>query len=116
MQTEQHPAPVVLTADEIELIPPRPLGTLAGVANRVLWQSDTSIAGVLSIDAGHRLGAHTHRANHHHMWVLDGTAIILGSRVTPGSYIHIPAGVEHDIDATSSEGCTVYYLYLQPPG
>jgi quercetin dioxygenase-like cupin family protein len=116
MQTESHPAPVVLTADEIELVPPRPLGNLRGISNRVLWQSDNSIAGVLSVDAGHRLGAHTHHANHHHMWVLDGTAMILGSRVTPGSYIHIPAGVEHDIDATSSEGCTVYYLYLQPPG
>jgi quercetin dioxygenase-like cupin family protein len=33
--------------------------------------------------------------------------------VTAGAYVHIPAGVDHDIDATETDGCTLYYLYLR---
>jgi hypothetical protein len=45
--------------------------------------------------------------------VLEGHATILGRTLGPGSYAHIPSGVEHDIDARSSDGCTVFYLYLR---
>jgi mannose-6-phosphate isomerase-like protein (cupin superfamily) len=114
MERTARAKPVVLTADAIEAIAAEPLATLAGASHRVLWRSDTSMAGVLTIAGGHRLGAHAHRANHHHMWVLDGRAVILDTEVGPGSYVHIPAGVEHDIDATSSDGCTVFYLYVNP--
>jgi quercetin dioxygenase-like cupin family protein len=104
----------VLTADAISALPPVPLGGIEGVSHRVLWQSETSMAGVLTVAAGHRLGTHAHRLNHHHMWVIEGSAVILGKDVGPGSYVHIPGGVEHDIDATASQGCTVFYLYLRP--
>jgi uncharacterized RmlC-like cupin family protein len=107
-------APVLLTAEAVAAIAPQPLGTIEGVSHRVLWQTGTSMAGVLTVSAGHRLGAHAHRVNHHHMWVLEGHARILDTEVGPGSYAHIPCGVEHDIDATSTDGCTVFYLYLSP--
>lgn len=104
----------MLDAAGVAGLPLRPLGDLDGVRHRVLWQDGTSMAGVLTVDAGHALGAHTHRENHHHIWVLEGQATILGTELGPGSYAHIPAGVEHDIDARGTEGCTVYYLYLRP--
>lgn len=108
------PAPVVLTAEQIMAIPPEPLGPIAGVTHRVLWRSESSMAGVLTVEPGHRLGMHAHRVNHHHVWVLDGHAMVLGTTLGSGSYVHIPSGVDHDIDATASEGCTVFYLYLRP--
>ena len=114
METIQIPMPTVLTAQAIERIPPRPLGSVEGVTHRVLWTSETSLAGVMTVAAGHRLGAHTHRVNHHHVWVLEGSAELLGSTVGPGSYVHVPAGVEHDFDATYTDGCTFFYLYLKP--
>jgi mannose-6-phosphate isomerase-like protein (cupin superfamily) len=114
METPTATNPTVLDADDITALPVEPLGALGGVTHRVLWRNDTSMAGVLMVEAGHHLGAHTHRANHHHMWVLEGHAQVLGRELDAGSYVHIPAGVEHDIDATATEGCTVYYLYLQP--
>ena len=86
------PVPIVLTADEITAIPSEPLGSIEGVAHRVLWRNDTSMAGVLTVDGGHRLGTHAHRVNHHHMWVLDGQALILGTEVGPGSYLQSLAG------------------------
>jgi quercetin dioxygenase-like cupin family protein len=103
----------VLTADEIAALPARPLGSDPGVTNRVLWSTETSMAGVLHVAAGHSLGAHAHHANHHHMWVLAGEALVLGETLGAGSYVHIPSGVDHDIDASSSDGCDVFYLYIR---
>jgi mannose-6-phosphate isomerase-like protein (cupin superfamily) len=103
--------PIVLTASDVAAIPTAPLGTLDGVTHRVLWRDGTSMSGVLRVGAGRRLGAHAHRANHHHLWVLEGRATILGTEVGSGSYVHGPVGVTHDIDATATDGCTVFYLY-----
>jgi mannose-6-phosphate isomerase-like protein (cupin superfamily) len=105
---------MLLTPAAIEAIPPVPLGVMGGVTHRVLWRSDTSMAGVLTVAAGSRLGTHAHRVNHHHMWVLDGHAVVLGESIGPGTYVHIPSGVDHDIDASGTEGCAVFYLYLRP--
>jgi len=106
--------PTVLTADAIAHLADQQLDTLDGISHRILWRSDTSMAGVLHVAGGHRLGTHSHRRNEHHMWVLNGQAIVLGHVVSAGSYIHVPSGVDHDIDASASAGCTVYYLYLLP--
>jgi quercetin dioxygenase-like cupin family protein len=108
--------PTVLTSDAVEALPVEPLGTLEGVSHRVLWRDDTSMAGVLTVEAGHRLGRHRHRVNHHHLWVLEGRATILDTELGPGAYAHIPSGVDHDIDATTTDGCTVFYLYLRVAG
>ena len=104
---------LVLDAAAITALPDTPLGYLAGVRRRVLWVSNTSEAGVLEVSAGHRLGLHAHRSNQHHLWVLAGTARIVGHDLSAGGYVHVPAGVEHDIDATGTDGCSVYYLYLR---
>jgi uncharacterized RmlC-like cupin family protein len=103
--------PVVLTAADVAARPDVPLGSLRGVTHRVLWSDGTSMAGVLTVAAGHQLGSHAHRENHHHMWVIAGRATILGTDLGPGGYVHIPAGVDHDIDASATDGCTVFYLY-----
>ena len=68
---------------------------------------------MLVIFAGHHLGPHTHRTNHHHLWVLDGRATVLDTELGPWSFVHVPSGVEHDIDATATEGCAVFYLYAR---
>jgi quercetin dioxygenase-like cupin family protein len=113
MQAVVEQRPVVLTAEAIAAVPATPLGNLDGVVHRVLWRNEKSMAGVLTVEAGRRLGAHTHRVNHHHLWLLDGRATILGTELGPGSYVHVPSGVEHDIDASATDGCTVFYLYLR---
>jgi quercetin dioxygenase-like cupin family protein len=105
--------PVVLTPEAVQAFPQQPLGHLPGISRRVLWHDGESEAGVLEIESGHNLGAHTHRASHHHFWVLSGRAEVLGTELGPGSYVHIPDGVEHDVDATLTEGCSVFYLYLR---
>jgi len=105
--------PIVLDAADVDDLPRHSLGGIPGTEQRVLWDDGTSSAGILTVAAGHHLGRHAHRQNHHHMWVLEGHAEIVDSEVGPGSYIHIPAGVHHDLDATLTEGCTIFYLYLR---
>lgn len=116
METAFVSQPVVLTATEVEALPLEPLGHLSGVSHRIVWRDGTSMAGVMKVDAGQRLGPHAHRFNHHHLWVIAGSADILGTEVGPGSYVHIPMGIDHDIDASTTEGCTVFYLYAPRPG
>jgi quercetin dioxygenase-like cupin family protein len=107
---------LVLPAQAIAALPEVPLDrSVAGVTHRVLWRNDTSMAGVMTVVAAHRLGRHAHRYHHHHLWVLEGEAEILGQRVGEGGYVHVPEGVEHDVDARATAGCTVFYLYLRPP-
>lgn len=112
MDTSTPSTPVVLSAEAISDLPLVPLGHLEGVRHRVLWSDETSMAGVMEVEAGHHLGEHSHRRHHHHVWILEGGARVLGEDLVAGSYVHIPHGVAHDIDATASEGCTFLYLYL----
>lgn len=109
-----RPSPTVLSPGAIASLPDVPLGVGGGVTHRVLWRDESSLVGVLTIAPGARLGLHEHRRNHHHIWVIDGAAAILGHTVHAGGYVHVPAGVEHDLDATSTEGCTAFYVY-EPP-
>ena len=108
-------AATVMSAAAIQGIPGQPLGAVQGTEHRVLWSDGKAMAGVLTVQAEHELGAHTHRENQHHFWVLSGQAEVLGETVGAGSYVHVPPGVEHNVDATGTDGCTVFYLYL-PPG
>jgi mannose-6-phosphate isomerase-like protein (cupin superfamily) len=110
------PGPQLLSAHDITGLPVSPIGTLPGVERKILWREGSAEAGVLVVMGGHQLGVHTHRRNHHHLWVLDGHATILGHEVGPGSFVHVPVGVEHDIDARGTEGCAVFYVYAPTAG
>ena len=107
--------PTVLDGTAIAQLTSEPFGPRPSAAtNTVLWHDGASMAGLLTVTAGERLGAHTHHRNHHHIWVVSGAARIAGQLLAEGGYAHIPAGVEHDIDATGTAGCTVFYLYQRP--
>ena len=112
--SEPSRQPTVLEPDAVAEIVGEPLGSLPGVTNAVLNDDGTSITGILTVEKGHRLGRHQHRHHVHHMWVLDGEARIAERLLGPRSYVHIPVGVEHDIDATATDGVTVYYSYVRP--
>ncbi|HEX6420287.1 MAG TPA: cupin domain-containing protein [Acidimicrobiales bacterium] len=90
-----------------------PLEEFDRVSYKLLWRSGKSVAGLMRVAPGGSVSSHTHRHSHHHMWVVDGTAEMLGERVGPGTYVHVPAGVEHGITEPGEQGCTLLYLYLR---
>lgn len=115
-RTVQEPTPVatVVDGETAEALPSLPLEGFEGVTYKLLWQSGKSVAGIMRVPAGREIGSHVHQRSHHHIWVQEGSAEMVGRRVGPGSYVHVPAGVEHGITGVEApEGLTVLYLYLR---
>ena len=83
-----------------------------GVHYVTLWREHKSLAGLMELDPGAELPEHTHGASTHHVWVVAGSARVEGRRLTAGSYLHVPAGVPHGLEALD-DGCTLFYLYLR---
>ncbi|MFP3899439.1 MAG: cupin domain-containing protein [Acidimicrobiia bacterium] len=110
------PAATVVDREAAEALPALPLEGFEGVTYKLLWRSGKSVAGIMHVRPGREVGAHVHQRSHHHIWVLEGSAEMVGRRVGPGSYVHVPAGVEHGITGVEGhDGLTVYYLYLRDP-
>jgi mannose-6-phosphate isomerase-like protein (cupin superfamily) len=107
------PFATLVTDEAAEALAWHPFEALEGVEYKLLWRSGQSVAGILRIAPGSSMSPHAHVRSHHHMWVIAGHAEMLGEQVGPGTYLHIPAGVEHGIHDVGDEGCTLLYLYLQ---
>jgi hypothetical protein len=109
-------ASVLLDAEAIARLPRRT--QTPGVTTALLWRRGGSHAGVLWLEPGARLGAHTHSRHVHHVWVVEGEMHCLGRDLGPGAYAFVPLGVEHD-SLAGPEGATFFYLYLdvheEPP-
>src|SRR5581483_7471051 len=98
--------PILLDADQVKALPDRRLPGMEATPTKLLWRSGDSVAGLLY------LSLHRHRYAHHHAWVVDGHCEVMGRIFGPGSYIHIPPGVDHDVLAAGPEGATVFYLFI----
>lgn len=108
----QEVFPVVLDAESIEQLPARRLPGMKDTPSKLLWRSGDSVAGILCVPPDGTVTMHRHRYAHHHTWVVEGTCTILGRTLGPGSYVHVPPGVEHDVVAAGPDGATVFYLFI----
>lgn len=106
------PRELVVDADEVEQRR-RDQGTeeAPGVRRTTLSQYGSSAAGVLTLEPGSELGEHTHASHGHHVWVVSGTAEVLGRRLGPGSYWFVPAGPPHALAAVGDAPCELFYVY-----
>ena len=100
---------LVATGAEIDDMPWSTL--MAGVHQKILWQSGDTTLGLMKVDPGHENPEHVHHAAHHHILVLSGEATMIGKRVGPGSYVYIPPTVAHAVTEVGAEGCTFFYTY-----
>jgi mannose-6-phosphate isomerase-like protein (cupin superfamily) len=107
------PATVLAGPATIERLPWEPLPGFEHVTQKLLWRSGRSQCGIMRIPPGDGMSPHAHQRAHHHVWVLEGSAVLLGARVVPGTYVHIPATVEHGFSDAGPRGCTMLYLYLR---
>lgn len=109
---------LLLDSYEVASRPWRRFADTDGLHDRVLWQDPMgrSYAGLLGMSAGASLPAHVHHHATHHLWVVSGDCMINGRRLDSGSYVFVPAGVEHGIGRAGRAGCLLFYLYLVAPG
>lgn len=84
-----------------------------GVTRTTLSAHGGTAAGALTVQPGSELAEHTHASHGHHVWVVSGTAEVLGRRLGPGSYWYVPAGPAHALAAVGDEPCELFYVYEQ---
>jgi quercetin dioxygenase-like cupin family protein len=108
----QEVFPILLDTASIEHLAAKRLPGMESTLSKLLWRSGDSVAGVMYVKPGAPMTLHRHRNAHHHAWVVEGTCTILGRTLGPGSYAHIPPGVDHDVVATGPEGATIFYLFI----
>ena len=82
-----------------------------GVTRTTLWHHQGSAAGTLSLRPGAALREHTHDGFGHHVWVVGGTAEVLGRQLSAGAYWYVPAGRAHALIATGDEPCELFWVY-----
>jgi quercetin dioxygenase-like cupin family protein len=108
----QEVFPIVLDADVIERLPAKWLPGMESTPSKLLWRSGDSVAGIMYVEPSCGVTLHRHRHAHHHAWVVEGTCQIMDRTLGPGSYTHIPPGIDHDVVAAGPEGATIFYLFI----
>jgi quercetin dioxygenase-like cupin family protein len=104
----------VLSATTIRERPRRPFQGLHGVEHTTLWSEGSSYAGLLWVKPGRHIPDHSHHQACHHVWVVEGSAVVEDRELAAGSYWYIPPGRNHGVRAGAS-GCQLLYLYLPAP-
>jgi mannose-6-phosphate isomerase-like protein (cupin superfamily) len=102
---------IARSGQDIEAMPWEEIPTLAGVYQKILWQSGDVTLGLMRVDEGRENPEHVHHAAHHHILVLDGECTMVGKRLGPGSYVYIPPTVAHAVTDVGVGGCTFFYTY-----
>jgi quercetin dioxygenase-like cupin family protein len=105
---------VILDADQVAALPEEAVKPgHHDVRQSLLWRSGAAYAGLMTLDPGARLPAHSHHVMAHHVWVVRGEAHVLHQRLGAGSYWYIPPGIDHGLSA-GTDGCSLFYLYAPP--
>lgn len=105
---------VTASSDEIEALPWEPLREIgSGVQHKVLWRTGDSVAGVMELAPGGQVNAHVHARSHHHLWVVEGELAVHGTPLGPGSFAHVPEGVEHELVNVGDGPCRFLYTYVR---
>ncbi len=106
---------LLLGGRDVAMLPWRAFAGRAGLRDRVLWQDPEgkSYAGLLHMDGGTSVPPHVHGHAVHHLWLVSGSCTINGRILDDGSYVFVPAGLEHGIQQAGRAGCVLFYLYLR---
>ena len=93
---------ILLDGRDVARLPWRAFAGSEGLRDRVLWQDPggRTYAGLLHMDAGASVPPHVHRHAAHHLWVVSGSCTVNGRALGGGSYMFVPAGLEHGIQRT----------------
>jgi quercetin dioxygenase-like cupin family protein len=102
---------MVLGAQDVDARAWEPMPGQTGVFSKLLWRSGDVAIGLIRVDAGAEKAAHVHHGAHHHIWVVSGSATMVGQELAAGSYVYIPPGVMHEVTAVGPDGITFFYTY-----
>ena len=102
---------LVFGTQDVDALAWEPMPGQTGVFSKILWRSGDVAIGLIRVDAGAEKAAHVHHGAHHHIWVVSGSATMVGQELAAGSYVYIPPGVVHEVTAVGPDGITFFYTY-----
>ena len=111
MQSTTDLAATVLRPDEIAQTPWQCVPGCPGVQEKELWRSGDAVDALIQYEPESFTPGHHHRAGHHHIWVISGSATIGDRSVVAGSYVYVPPAVDHPIHDIGAEGCTILQMH-----
>jgi len=100
----------VLDPIDIEFRPWRPVPELQGVRAKELWCSPEAVCALVACAPGASTAGPPHPSAIHHIWVIEGTAIVAGRRLAAGSYVHVPPDTAHPVTG-GVRGCTLLQVH-----
>jgi hypothetical protein len=111
MQTTASTVLLRLDGADIDRLPWQDVRGCPGVKAKELWRSGRSVDALISYAPGATTPGHPHPDADHHIWVTKGQAWIAGQRMMTGSYISVPPGIAHPIEADRSTGCALLQIH-----
>ena len=94
----------------VDHLPWQPLPGCTGVSTKVISDVDGDVAGLLRLAPSAQEVQHVHGHGSHHLWVLSGSVVVGGMPLPEGSYLHVPAGLVHDLH-DAGDGSTLFYVF-----
>lgn len=94
----------------VDHLPWQALPGCEGVSTKVVADVDGDVAGLLRLAPNAQEVAHVHGHGSHHLWVLSGSVVVGGMPLPEGSYLHVPAGLVHDLH-DAGDGSTLFYVF-----
>lgn len=108
-----HPSPTLyaLPRERVDDLPWDDLPAGVRVTTKLLYTCEGVNAGLLRMQPGARELTHQHVSGEHHLWVLSGTLRIDDTELPAGSYVHVPAHLQHSVEdgGTGSSAFFVFY-------
>jgi quercetin dioxygenase-like cupin family protein len=108
-----QPAPTVATAldpIDVEFLPWRLVLGRPGVRTKELWRSAEAVCALVQCEPGSSTAGPPHPFADHHIWVIEGLAILTGRRLAVGSYVHVPPDTPHPVMG-GEHGCTLLQVH-----
>ena len=94
-----YPTPTLflMSPRNIDELPWEQLPGSSGVETKVVYDAGTTVAGLLRLRPGAGEVRHLHLHGDHHWWLLTGKVVIDDTELVTGSYLHVPARLNHTV-------------------
>lgn len=110
MTTRSVPTVYAAPHDVVDRLPWQPLPGCVGVSTKLVCDVDGDVAGLLRLLPGAKEVPHVHGHGSHHLWVLSGGVVVEDTPLPAGSYLHVPAGLVHEL-RDAGDGSTLFYVF-----
>ena len=86
---------------DVEFRPWRRVPDRPGIRAKELWRSPDAVCALVACEPGASTAGPPHPMATHHLWVIEGVAVVAGRHLVAGSYVHVPPDAAHPVTGGS---------------